>query len=52
MKDLGFMRSTVNHFIFFRQSDEEHTIVTVATDDMAVISKHMDDTIKFKSEIK
>jgi hypothetical protein len=52
MKNLGFTRSAVNHSIFFRRSDEEHTIVAVATDDMAVTSKRMEDAIKFKSEIK
>ena len=52
MKDLGFTRSAVDHSIFFRRSDEEHTIVAVATDDMAVTSKRMEDAIKFKSEIK
>jgi hypothetical protein len=52
MKDLGFTRSAVDHSIFFQRSDEEHTIVAVATDDMAVTSKRMEDVIKFKSEIK
>jgi hypothetical protein len=52
MKDLGFTRSAVDHSIFFRRSDKEHTIVAVATDNMAVTSKCMEDAIKFKSEIK
>jgi hypothetical protein len=52
MKNLGFTRSAVDHSVFFRRSDEEHTIVAVATDDMAVTSKRMEDVIKFKSEIK
>ena len=39
VKDLGFTRSTVDHSVFFRLSSNEHTIIAVATDDMAVTSK-------------
>jgi Reverse transcriptase (RNA-dependent DNA polymerase) len=52
MKNLGFTHSAVDHSVFFWRSDEEHTIVTVATNNMAVTYKHMEDAIKFKSEIK
>jgi len=39
MKELGFKRSATNHSVFYRQTSDEHTIVTVATDDMAVMLK-------------
>jgi hypothetical protein len=52
LKELGFKRSQVNHSVFFRRSSDEHTIVAVATDDMAVTSKRVEDAERFKSEIK
>ena len=52
IKELGFTRSAVDHSVFFRRSDDEHTIVAVATDDMAVTSKHVEDATRFKSELK
>ena len=39
IKDLGFTRSAVNHSVFFQHSSDEHMIIVVATDDMAVTSK-------------
>ena len=39
VKDLGFTRSAVDHSVFFWRSSDEHTIIAVATDDMAVASK-------------
>ena len=39
VKDLGFTHSTVDHLVFFRCSSDEHTIIVVATDNMAVTSK-------------
>ena len=52
MKDLGFTHSAVDHSVFFRRSSDEHTIIAVATDDMAVTSKHPEDIIRFKEEIR
>jgi len=51
LKELGFERSAVDHSVFFRRSNVEHTIVAVATDDMAVTSKRMEDAKRFKLEI-
>ena len=39
VKDLGFTRSAVDHSVFFWCSPDEHMIITVAMDDMAVTSK-------------
>ena len=45
--NLGF-----KHSVYFRCSGDEHTIIAVATDDMAITSKQLLDVIKFKSEIR
>jgi hypothetical protein len=53
LNDLGFNRSAIDHSIFYRQNIDEHVVVAVATDDMAVpvTSKQAKDATKFKSEI-
>ena len=38
-KELEFKRSQIDHSVFYHQVGKEHTIVAVATDDMAVTSK-------------
>ena len=52
MHKMGFKRSVIDHSVFYRQSELEHTIVAVATDNMAVTSKRAVDAKNFKSEIK
>ena len=52
VKELGFKRSEIDHSVFYRRSGDEHTVVAVATDDMAVTSKRATDAAKFKSNIK
>jgi len=52
LKELGFTRSGVDHSVFYRLSGDEHTIVAVATDNMAVTSKRKADAERFKSEIR
>jgi hypothetical protein len=49
--ELGFTRSAVDHSIFYRRSGEEHTVIAVATDDMALTSKRRIDIEKLKEEI-
>ena len=44
---LGFKRSALDHVIFYRCREEEHTV----TDDMALTSKRAADITKLKSEI-
>lgn len=39
LKELGFKRSGIDHSVFYWRSGDEHTIVAIATDDMAVTSK-------------
>ena len=52
VKYLGFTRSAVDHSVFFRRSPDEHTIIAVATDDMAVTSKRAKDITRFKADIQ
>ena len=39
IKELGFVRSAADHSVFYRHTAEQHLIIAVATDDMAVTSK-------------
>ena len=52
IKDLRFTHSAVDHSMFFQQSSDEHTVITVVTDDMVVTSKHPEDIVRFKEEIR
>ena len=52
IKELGFNQSAIDHSVFFWCSEEEHTIITVATDDMALTSRQAINTEKFKRNIK
>jgi len=52
LKELGFMRSGVDHSVFYRRSGDEHTIVAVAIDDMAVTLKQKADAERFNTEIQ
>ena len=52
VKDLGFTRSTEDHSVFFQHSPDEHTIIAVATDNMAVTSKQAEDITRFKADIQ
>jgi len=52
INDLGFKQSGVDHSIFMRKAEGEHTVVTMVTDDMAVTSKQMSDVVIFKSELQ
>ena len=52
IREMGFKHSAIDHSVFYWQVGEEHTIVTIATDDMAVRSKQVVDAESFKSNIK
>ena len=52
MKEMGFKQSVINHSVFYLRTAEEHTIVAVVTDDMAVTSKRPVDAEQFKSKIQ
>jgi hypothetical protein len=50
--DLGLKRSGIDQSVFIWKLDEEHTVVAVATDDMAVTSKQMSNVIRFKLKLQ
>ena len=52
MNKLGFKKSAVDHSVFYRRTKDEHTIVVVATDDMAITSKRLEDVEKLKRELR
>ena len=52
IKDLGFTHSTVDHSVSFQHSPNKHTIIAVATDDIAVTSKQAEDITRFKADIQ
>ena len=52
VSELAFKRSAIDHSVFYRHMYEEHTIVGVATNDMAVTSKQLVDIKRFKSKVQ
>ena len=50
-KKLGFKKSAVDHSVFYHRNGDEHTVVAMATDDMAVTSKCKEDVEKLKTEL-
>ena len=42
----------VDQLVFIQKRNEEHTIITIATDDMAVTTKRAIDVKNFKQNIK
>jgi Reverse transcriptase (RNA-dependent DNA polymerase) len=52
MNKMGFKRSKIDHSVFFQRNGNKHTIVTVATDDMAITSKRAINAEQFKSKVK
>ena len=52
IKELGFKRFSIDHSVFYKKRREEHTIVAVATNDMAVTSRRPANAEAFKSNVK
>ena len=52
IKELGFKQSAIDHLVYYHCKGEEHTIIAVATDDMALTLKRAEDAQCFKTEIK
>ena len=48
----GFKRSAIDHSVFYQQMGDEHNIIAVTTDDMAVTLKRAVNILKLKDEIK
>jgi hypothetical protein len=49
--DAEYMHSQVNQAVYFCRIAEEHTVITVSVDDMAVTSKHMKHIDRFKVQL-
>jgi hypothetical protein len=52
MKEMGYKCSRIDHSVFYKKIADKHTIVAVATDDMAITSKRKANAERFKSEIQ
>ena len=52
IKELGFEQSTIDHLVYYHCKGEEHMIVAVAADDMALTSKCAEHAQCFKAKIK
>ena len=50
--EAGYTRSQVDRAVYFRHQDDEHTVITVSVDDMAVTSKHLKHIVKFKDQLR
>jgi hypothetical protein len=48
---MDFTRSQIDQAVFYRNTDDEHTVITVSVDDMAVTSKHLRHITKFKQQL-
>ena len=48
---LGFKKSAVDHSVFYRRTKDEHTVIAVATNDMAITSKWLQEVEKLKNEL-
>ena len=52
MNEMGFKWSAIDPSVFYQRTRDEHTIVAVAMDNMAVTSKQIIDIECFKSKVK
>ena len=51
INDLKFKWSAVDHSVFYQWNQVEHTVIVIATEGMAIISKQIEDVKKFKQDI-
>src|SRR5258705_13022036 len=50
--DSGFNQSQVDQGVYFRCTDQEHTVIMVSVDDMAITSAHLSDIVAFKAQLQ
>ena len=50
--DIGFTRSQVDRAVYLKRSPDEHTVITVSVDDMAVTSKSLQHIEAFKNQLR
>lgn len=49
---IGFTRSQIDQAVYFKRSDNEHMVITVSVDDMAVTSRYLEHITKFKDNLR
>ena len=52
MEEMGYNCSRIDHSVFYKKKGDKHTVVAVATDDMALTSKRKADAERFKAQIQ
>ena len=52
MQELEFKRSAVDQSVFYFRNENEHTIIVVAMDNMAITSKRLEDIVSLKKDIQ
>jgi hypothetical protein len=48
---IGFTWSQIDQAIYFKRLDDEHMVITMSVDDMAVTSKHLQHITRFKDQL-
>ena len=49
---MGFSHSQVDQAVYFKRSQDEHTVITVSMDDMAVTLKDLVHITHFKAQLR
>jgi hypothetical protein len=49
--DAEYTRSQVDQAVYFHRISDEHTVITVSVDDMAITSKHLQHILHFKAKL-
>jgi hypothetical protein len=52
MKKMGFQQSAIDYSVFYCRTEDKHTIVAIAIDNIAIISKQPINAQCFKAKIK
>ena len=50
-RKMGFSHSQVDQAVYFKRSQDEHMVITVSVDDMAVMSKDLAHITHFKAQL-
>ena len=49
---IGFTHSQIDQAVYYKRSDNEHMVVTVSVDDMAVTSRYLVHIFHFKEQLR
>ena len=50
--ELGFTHSQIDQAVYFKKSQDEHMVITVSIDDMAVTSRYLTHVERFKDDLR